>query len=57
MKMSTKVPPPVTWHICEIIIDFRGHVVSTCILNLSRGHEFLNDALNFAISINLKFKL
>ncbi len=30
--------------------------MSTCILNQSKGHWSLNDALNFAISMNLKFK-
>jgi len=32
------------------------HIVSTCILNQSTGHWLLSDALNFAISMNLKFK-
>ncbi len=27
-----------------------------CILNQSRGHWLLSDALNFTISMNLKFK-
>jgi len=32
------------------------HIVFACILNQFTGHWLLSDALNFAISINLKFK-
>ncbi len=39
-----------------IIIDFLGLVMFTCILNQFKGHWLLNNALNFAISMNLKFK-
>jgi hypothetical protein len=54
--MGARLPPPLTWHICRIIVDFFDLVVSTCILNQSRGHWLLSDALNYAISISLKFK-
>jgi hypothetical protein len=54
--MNAKVSPPLTWHICHIIVDSLGHVVSTCILNQSRGHWLLNDALKFSISMSLKFR-
>ncbi len=30
--------------------------MSTCILNQSKGHWLLSEALNFAISMSLKFK-
>jgi len=56
MKMSAKVPPPLTWHICCIIVDFLDLVISIYILNQPRGHWLLNDALNFSISMSLKFK-
>jgi len=46
----------LTWHICRIIVDSFGPIVSTCILNQSMGHWLLNDALNFTISMNLKFR-
>jgi hypothetical protein len=54
--MNARVPPPLTWHICLIIIDYLGLVVSTYILNPSRGHWLLSDALNSTISMSLKFK-
>ncbi len=54
--MSARVPLPLTWHICRIIVDSLGLIVSACILNQSRGHWLLSDALNFAISMSLKFK-
>jgi len=56
VRMNAKVAPPLTWHICHIIVAYIGLVVSICILNQSRGHWLLSDALNFAISMNLKFK-
>jgi hypothetical protein len=55
MKMNARVPSPLTWHICHIIVDFFGLVMSGCILNQSRGHWLLNDALNSTISMSLKF--
>ncbi len=54
--MNARVPPPLTWHICHIIVDFLGLVASICILNQSRGHWLLSDALNSTISMSLKFK-
>jgi hypothetical protein len=55
-RMNARVPPPLTWHICRIIVDFLGPIMSVCILNHYRGHWLLSDALNFAISMNIKFK-
>jgi len=53
--MSARVPPPLTWHICHIIVDSLGLVVYACILNQSRGHWLLSDALNSTIFMSLKF--
>jgi hypothetical protein len=54
--MNVKLPPPLTWHICRIIIDSFGPIASIYILNLFRGHWLVSDALNFSISMNLKFR-
>jgi hypothetical protein len=54
--MNAKVTPPLTWHICIIIVDSLGPIVSTCSLNHYKGHWLLNDALNYAIFISLKFR-
>jgi hypothetical protein len=56
MRMSAKLPPLLTWHTCQIIVGSLGHVVSPCILNQSRSHWLLSDALNFATPMSLKFK-
>jgi hypothetical protein len=56
MRMSARVPPPLTWNICHIIVDSLCPIVSTCILNQSRGHWLLSDALNSAISMSPKFR-
>ncbi len=54
--MTTKVPPPLTWYICPIIVDCLSTIVMACVLNQSRGHWLLSNALHFAISISLKLK-
>ncbi len=54
--MNARVPPQLTWHTSQITIDFLGPIVFTCILNQSKGHWLLSDALNFAIPMSLKFK-
>jgi len=56
MRMNARVPPPLTWHICHIIVDSLGLVVFTSILNQSRGHWLLSDALNSTISMSPKFR-
>ncbi len=56
MKMIRRVPPLLTWHIFQIIVDSIGLVVSIYLLNQNKVHWLLNDALNFAISMSLKFK-
>jgi hypothetical protein len=57
MKVVGQVPPPLTWHICQIIVDFLSPIVSTCVMNQSCGHLLLSDALNYAISMILKLKV
>jgi hypothetical protein len=54
--MSARIPPPLTWHICYNIVDSLGPIVYVCILSHYRGHWLLNDALNSAICMNIKFK-
>jgi hypothetical protein len=54
--MTTKVPPFLTWHICEIVVDCFSLVESACVLNHYRGHWLQSDALHPAISMNLKLK-
>jgi hypothetical protein len=34
IKMTTKVPPPWTWHICQIVVDCLSPIVIYCVLNL-----------------------
>ncbi len=56
MKTSAKVPPLLTWHTCQTVIGYLGHVVFPCIMNQFRVQWLLSDALNFAISMSLKFR-
>ncbi len=54
VRMTTKVPPLLGWHICQIIIDCFSHVIIACVLNQSKEHWLLNDALHSGISMSLK---
>jgi hypothetical protein len=52
--MIARMPPPLTWHIFQIIVDVLSLVVSTCVFNQSKGHWLLSDSLNSTISICFK---
>ncbi len=56
MKVTGRVLPPSTWHISQIIIDVLSSIVSACVLNQSRGHLLLSNALNVIITMSLKLK-
>jgi hypothetical protein len=45
MKMTTKVPPPLTWHICQIVVDCLSLIVIACVLNQSQ-ENWLSDAFH-----------
>jgi hypothetical protein len=51
------MPPPLTWHICQTIVNYLSPFVNVCVFNQSRGHWLLNDAFNFAMFISLKLKV
>jgi len=56
MKITSRVFPPLTWHISQIIVDVLFLVVSACVLNQSHGHWLFFDALNAIITMSLKLK-
>ncbi len=56
VKVTGHVPPPLTWHIFQIIIDVFSSIVSACVLNQSHGHWLHSDALNVTIIMSLKLK-
>jgi len=55
MKMTYKMPPFLTWHIFQIIVNYILLII-TCDLNQLHGHWLLNDVLQYAIVMNLKLK-
>jgi hypothetical protein len=57
VKMILQMPPLLTWHICQIIVNSFSPIVTTHVLNQSRGHWLLSDAFNSTISIILKLKI
>jgi hypothetical protein len=54
VQVSSCVPPPITWFIYQIIIDYLSLVIYTCILNQPVGHWLLSNALNSTITMNSK---
>ncbi len=50
------MPPPLTWHISQIVVDYLFPIISACVLNQSHGHWLLIDILHFVISMSLKLK-
>jgi hypothetical protein len=38
MRVIGRVPPPLTWHISQIVVDCLSPIVSTCVFNQSHGH-------------------
>jgi hypothetical protein len=56
MKITGCVPPPLPWHIYQIIVDVLSSVVSACVLNQSCGHCLFFDVLNAIIIMSLKLK-
>ncbi len=57
MRSIGRVPPPIPWHISQIIVDVLFSIISACVLNESRGHWLLFDALNVIIIMSLKFEI
>ncbi len=55
MKMTPKVPPLLTWHIPQIIVNYILPII-ICVLNQPHGHWLLSDVLQYAIVMNLKLK-
>jgi hypothetical protein len=56
MKVIGQVPPPLSWHIYQIIVHCLSPIDFVRVLNQSHGHWLPIDALHFAISMNLKLK-
>ncbi len=54
---TSQVPPPLTQHISQIIVNYLSPIGTNCVSNLSHNHLLLNDVLHFFISMmNLKLK-
>jgi len=56
IHVSSRIPLIITWHICQTIIDCLSLVVTVCVLNQSKDHWLLSDALNNAITMSSKLK-
>jgi hypothetical protein len=56
VRVSNQVPPIITWHICQTMVDCLSLVIIACVLNQSKDHRLLNDALNSAITMSSKSK-
>jgi hypothetical protein len=56
VRMIAQMLVLLTWHICQIIANFFSPIATIYVLNQSRGHWLVNDALNSTISISLKLR-
>ncbi len=54
--VSSWIIPIITWHICQTIVDCLALIATICVLNQSKGHWVVSDALNSAITISSKLK-
>jgi hypothetical protein len=54
--MTTEVPPPLTWHLCQIVVDYLSPIITSCVPNQSIEHWLLSDALHSTISMSLKLR-
>jgi hypothetical protein len=54
LHISACVPPLLTWHVAQIVVDVPSLVVTTCVLNQSHGHWLFNHDLHSAITMNTK---
>jgi hypothetical protein len=54
--MFGHVLPPITWFICQTIVDCLNLVVFICVLNQSIIHWLLLNAMNYAITMSFKAK-
>ncbi len=49
--MSARVPYPLTWHMCRIIVDYLGLVVSTCILRPDLSNHVCSPCFRTSTSV------
>jgi hypothetical protein len=56
VRISSRVPPPPTWHILKILIDVFSTMVNACVMNQSRGHWLLIGALFTTITMSCTLK-
>ncbi len=50
------MPPPLIWHIYQIIVGCHFLIFFACVLNQYYGHWLLSDALHFGISMSFNLK-
>jgi hypothetical protein len=54
---SKKKPKAQVWVLIKAIISFLNHVVLACVMNQSRGHWLLFDALIITLPMNMEVEL
>jgi hypothetical protein len=56
VRISSRVPPPPTWHILKNLVDVFSSMVSACVMNQSRGHWLLIGAMFTTITMSCTLK-
>ncbi len=54
VRMSGHVLPPITWFICQTIVECLSPIISICIWNQVVGHWLSLDALDSIITMSFK---
>jgi hypothetical protein len=54
VRVTSHVPPPLTWHIYQIIVDVLFLIITAYVLNHFCGRWLFSDALNVTITKSLK---
>jgi hypothetical protein len=58
MVLQQKIPKAQVWALTKLIISCLNHVVLACVMNQSRGHWLLSNALTtITFTMNMEAKL
>ncbi len=56
VALQQKIPKAQVWAIVKTITFTLNHVIFTCVMNHSRGHQLLSDALAIAITLIMEME-
>lgn len=51
MALQQRMPKAQVWAVTKVVTSCLNYIVSTCVMNHSRGHWLLSDALTIIITL------